>query len=48
MGGKHRTLPTALRIASMVSVFVQILAIMVLLQLGHIVSIRLPSGYHPV
>jgi hypothetical protein len=44
MGGKHRVLPWTLRLASVVSVFVQIIAIVILLQLGHTMPILLPSS----
>ena len=44
MGGTYRVLPPRFRIATAVSAFVQLFAILVLLQLGNILSIGLPAG----
>lgn len=45
MGGKHKVLPVKLRIACAVSILVQIFAILVLMQLGNILSVGLPHGF---
>ncbi|AIQ33386.1 hypothetical protein R50345_01150 [Paenibacillus sp. FSL R5-0345] len=42
MGGKHRIMPSQMRVACAVSVVIQLLAILYLLQAGHVISIGLP------
>jgi hypothetical protein len=44
MGGRYKILPVNLRIATAVSILVQLFAILVLLQLGNIFSIGLPEN----
>ncbi|WP_339288802.1 hypothetical protein [Paenibacillus sp. FSL E2-0201] len=42
MGGKHRIMPSQMRIACAISVVIQLIAIFYLLQAGHVISIGLP------
>ncbi|WP_375104503.1 hypothetical protein ACDZ28_09400 [Paenibacillus sp. RS8] len=42
MGGKHRIMPSQMRVACAISVVIQLLAILYLLQAGHVISIGLP------
>ncbi len=42
MGGKHRIMPSQMRVACAVSVVIQLLVILYLLQAGHVISIGLP------
>ncbi len=44
MGGKYRVLPSQMRVATAISVVIQLFAILVLLQLGEILSIGLPEN----
>lgn len=44
MGGKYKVIPKQMRIACAVSVLVQIVAILVVLQTGKVISIGLPQG----
>lgn len=42
MGGKHRIMPSQMRVACAISVVIQLVAILYLLQAGHVISIGLP------
>ncbi|MEK3750899.1 hypothetical protein NYE25_22170 [Paenibacillus sp. FSL E2-8871] len=42
MGGKHRIMPSQMRIACAISVVIQLIAILYLLQAGNVISIGLP------
>ncbi|MEK3985910.1 hypothetical protein MHB77_21455 [Paenibacillus sp. FSL K6-3166] len=42
MGGKHRIMPSQMRIACAISVVIQSIAILYLLQAGNVISIGLP------
>ena len=44
MGGKHKIMPAPMRAACAVSVLVQLAAIMLILQAGHIVDIGVPDS----
>ncbi|WP_340006148.1 hypothetical protein MHH52_01270 [Paenibacillus sp. FSL K6-0276] len=42
MGGKHRVMPSQMRVACAISVVIQLIAILYLLQAGHVISIGSP------
>lgn len=42
MGGKHKIMPPQMRVACAISVVIQLIAIMYLLQTGNVISIGLP------
>ncbi|MNO49393.1 hypothetical protein D3C76_397450 [compost metagenome] len=42
MGGKHKIMPSQMRVACAISVVIQLVAILYLLQTGHVISIGLP------
>ncbi|WP_313636574.1 hypothetical protein [Paenibacillus sp.] len=42
MGGKHRVMPSQMRVACAISVVIQLIAILYLLQAGNVISIGLP------
>ena len=41
MGGKYKIMPKQMRVSCLISVFIQLVAIMFILQVGHIISISL-------
>ncbi len=44
MGGKYRVMPKQMRIVCVISIIVQLIAILVLLERGNVLSIGLPQG----
>jgi hypothetical protein len=44
MGGKYKIMPKQMRVACAVSVLIQMIAILVLLQTGNVISNGLPQG----
>ncbi|MCM3633938.1 MULTISPECIES: hypothetical protein [Paenibacillus] len=45
MGGKHKVMPKNMRFAIVISVFVQLFAILCILQAGHVISIEAIASF---
>ena len=44
MGGQHKVMPKRMRVVCAISIFVQVFAILTLLQTGNVIFIGLPQG----